>query len=454
MGVNLRVKVFYVNVFEGFLNIRTKTVQNTFSPPDRRCAVEICRTVFEDNPPGMDYNYHKHNKRRRKDKCTKNTARGTLWENNITGGFAMLERLAADTSVITYLMVAIGVLGVLAKIINSFTLHRLVKAAGNMPKSTHRLMKLVRAKYEHACMIRDSVENIDAFVEKYIYEYRGFLFRIHTWRQIEIISVWLAGILAALGASVLYFTSGFSEPVYQYIAAGIAEMVILWVVMHLTDEPYKVNAVRMYMADYLENICTFRLRRQSSRDRESIDVIAAEGNGKNVQSAEETAEYMKQEQRRKGRGGRNVRSSRNAGNAGELAYAGAGVPEETGRRKPADRTVRGADRYDRANTDFEEALAEADPGVRSASADSGRTDRNAPSGDLSGRNDRAAAGADGAGDGRERGLPISIEGEPRNREKGEAARQAARHAAHGGAEDERPALREEAIRQILEEFLA
>ena len=62
-------------------------------------------------------------------------------------------------------------------------------------------------------MIRDSVENTDAFVEKYIFEYRGFLFRIHTWRQIEILTVWFAGILAALGASVLYFSSGFSESV-------------------------------------------------------------------------------------------------------------------------------------------------------------------------------------------------------------------------------------------------
>ena len=73
-------------------------------------------------------------------------------------------------------MAGIGVLGILAKIINQLTLYRLVRAAGNMPKSTHRLIKLVRAKYEHACMIHDSVENIDAFVEKYIYEYRGFLF--------------------------------------------------------------------------------------------------------------------------------------------------------------------------------------------------------------------------------------------------------------------------------------
>src|SRR5699024_8887055 len=199
----------------------------------------------------------------------------TLWVIHKTGGFAMLEGLAADTSVITYLMAAVGVLGIFAKIVNHLTLHRLVRAAGNMPKSTHKLIKLVRSKYEHACMIRDSVENTDAFVEKYIFEYRGFLFRIHTWRQIEILTVWFAGILAALGASVLYFSSGFSESVYQYIAAGAAEVVLLSMVMRLTDEPYKIHALKMYMTDYLENICTVQLRRQGTRERETIDVIAA-----------------------------------------------------------------------------------------------------------------------------------------------------------------------------------
>lgn len=313
----------------------------------------------------------------------------------------MLEGLAADTRVITYLMAAVGVLGIIAKIVNHFTLNRLVKAAGNMPKSTHRLIKLVRAKYEHACMIRDSVENIDAFVEKYIYEYRGFLFRIHTWRQVEILSVWFAGILAALGASVLYFYSGFSESVYQYIAAGIAEVVLLSVVMRLSDEPYKVNAVKMYMTDYLENICTFRMRKQNTRERESIDVISAEGSGKGIQASEENAEYKrleyaKQEPRTAGRGGRNVRPARTAKNQPEPAYA------EPARTEPA--------------------------------------------------NAELAYAGETAADAEE--LPINIEGEPRTTTKSAVVKEAARHAAQDRQDDDRPALREEAIRQILEEFLA
>ena len=305
----------------------------------------------------------------------------------------MLEGLAGDTRVIVYLMAGIGVLGILAKIINQLTLYRLVKAAGNMPKSTHRLIKLVRAKYEHACMIHDSVENIDAFVEKYIYEYRGFLFRIHTWRQIEVLSVWFAGILAALGASVNYLSLGLTETVYQYIAAGIAEMVLLSVIMRLSDEPYKINAVKMYMVDYLENICAIRLRKQTQRERESIDVIAAENGGKG--------------------GGQTVSDARS---------------QEEGFRKKA----RSA-RVIQTNN-----ASEVQSNVQAAvSSDSGE--------------DQAKSAVQGT---REERLPINIEGEPRAAERGEAARQALRSAVENSPDGDRAALREEAIRQILEEFLA
>ena len=275
----------------------------------------------------------------------------------------MLERLAADTGVIAYLMAAAGILGILAQIVNQITLNRLVREAGNMPKSTHRLIKLVRSKYEHACMIRDSVENTDAFVEKYIFEYRGFLFRIHTWRQIEILTVWFAGILAALGASVLYFSSGFSESVYQYIAAGAAEVVLLSMVMRLTDEPYKIHALKMYMTDYLENICTVQLRRQGTRERETIDVIAAENSSRSSRAAE----------------------------------------PDVGRRK-----------QEKAEPQAEKRAARSVKAVR------------------------------GGAEPEEKELPINIEGEPREREDEEKEK----------SPGERQPLREEAIRQILEEFLA
>ena len=316
----------------------------------------------------------------------------------------MLQGLAGDSRVIIYLMAGIGVLGVLAKIINQLTLYRLVRAAGNMPKSTHRLIKLVRAKYEHACMIHDSVENVDAFVEKYIYEYRGFLFRIHTWRQIEVLSVCFAGILAALGASVHYLSFGLTETVYQYIAAGIAEMVLLSVVMRLSDEPYKINAVKMYMVDYLENICAFRLKKQNQKERESIDVIAAENGGKNGFQPVPDARGQEESARKK------VRTVR-------AVQPGAQSAAQSGTQSGAQQDV--------------QSVTQSDAGAEA----------------LPQQEVYATRGS------REESLPINIEGEPRAAEKSRTASQAL-HSAENSTDSDRTALREEAIRQILEEFLA
>lgn len=342
----------------------------------------------------------------------------------------MLEGLAGDSRVIIYLMTGIGVLGILAKIINQLTLYRLVRAAGNMPKSTHRLIKLVRAKYEHACMIHDSVENVDAFVEKYIYEYRGFLFRIHTWRQIEVLSVWFAGILAALGASVHYLSSGLMETVYQYIAAGIAEMVLLSVVMRLSDEPYKINAVKMYMVDYLENICAFRLKKQNQRDRESIDVIAAENGGKNGFQPLPDARGQEEGTRKRVRTGRTAQ-------AGAQSAAQAGSP--AGAQQDAQSVIQSATQSSAQSEAQPEQAVYASHGSRGEAA-----------GTVKAGGNQVSAAARGT---REESLSINIEGEPRAAERGGLTGQAL-HSAENNTDSDRTALREEAIRQILEEFLA
>ena len=132
-------------------------------------------------------------------------------------------------------------------------------------------------------------------------------------------------------------------------------------VMRLTDEPYKIRALKMYMTDYLENICTVQLRRHGIRERETIDVIAAENTARNAKAPE----------------------------------------TGTGRRKGE----------------------KAEPPAEKRAA----------------RSVRAARSGE---DPEEKELPINIEGEPREQEPQEKGT------------GERAPLREEAIRQILEEFLA
>ena len=69
------------------------------------------------------------------------------------------------------IVVALGIftaLGIISKCVANVTLKRMVCAAGNMSKSNHPLMRLVRAKLEHACMVSEKVEKVEVFVARYL----------------------------------------------------------------------------------------------------------------------------------------------------------------------------------------------------------------------------------------------------------------------------------------------
>lgn len=103
----------------------------------------------------------------------------------------MLEVFVVRETVFFLTGVMIGI-GAIARLITGISLKKLVRAASNMSKSNHPLMRLVRAKFEHGCMVSDKVQNVGAFVEKYLYEYRVLGVRLHTWRQWAKGSIWLA----------------------------------------------------------------------------------------------------------------------------------------------------------------------------------------------------------------------------------------------------------------------
>lgn len=167
------------------------------------------------------------------------------------------------TAILNYqlLFIAIGIvgaMGIISKAVSQITLKRLVKAASNMSKSSHSLIRLIRAKYEHACMVSDRVENVQAFVEKYIYEYHTFGMKLHTWRALEVKTIWGCAVLGGMGAGISYYVDGMQSQVLQYGVMGAIGAIMMFIVHMATDENYRMNAVQVYMVDYLENVCAHR----------------------------------------------------------------------------------------------------------------------------------------------------------------------------------------------------
>lgn len=166
----------------------------------------------------------------------------------------MLE-VNLDRRLLLVLIGVFAVIGVISKCVVSISLKSLTKAAGNMGKSSHSLMRLVRAKYEHTCMVSDRVQNVEVFVEKYIYEYRIMRIRLHSWRRLERAAAWGCLMAGLAGAGIEYAFMGMTDFVLQSAGGGAAIGILLFLMRIAMDEEYCLNVIRTYMVDYLDNFC-------------------------------------------------------------------------------------------------------------------------------------------------------------------------------------------------------
>ena len=192
----------------------------------------------------------------------------------------MLE-LMLDRHVIYVLMGMSAFAGVVSKVVVGRTLRKLVAAAESMGKSNHPLMRLVRAKFEHTCMISEKVENVGVFVDKYLYEYRVGGVRLHAWRRLQMAGAGLCLILGGLGAIISYRIKGATEQTAMIGGTGVALALIVFLVHMLTDEEYRLEAVRNYMVDYLENIYQHRYEKTYKKE-----VLAEEARSEEARIAE------------------------------------------------------------------------------------------------------------------------------------------------------------------------
>ena len=237
----------------------------------------------------------------------------------------MLE-LMLDRHVIYVLMGMSAFAGVVSKVVVGRTLRKLVAAAESMGKSNHPLMRLVRAKFEHTCMISEKVENVGVFVDKYLYEYRVGGVRLHAWRRLQMAGAGLCLILGGVGAIISYRIKGATEQTAMIGGTGVALALIVFLVHMLTDEEYRLEAVRNYMVDYLENIYQHRYEKTYKKE-----VLAEEARSEEARIAEsartqENAEMTKNARMpEEARMGENTRMQENAGMTGNTR-----MPENAG----------------------------------------------------------------------------------------------------------------------------
>lgn len=206
----------------------------------------------------------------------------------------MLQNIVKQ-EIIFYVMGVLLAFGVLAKLISSFTVRRMVRAAGEIHKSNHKLMKLVKAKFEHASMVSDKVQNVEAFVDKYLYEYRVMGIHLNAWRAIPKHVLWLIAILGVFAVFESYSIGGFGDLMVKYIQWTGIFVMFLFLLYFIAEDKSRLQAAKNYMVEYLENVCIHRYAKlnkaaQTEEKEEQEELPEAKAEGEELSEADGSAE--------------------------------------------------------------------------------------------------------------------------------------------------------------------
>ncbi len=187
----------------------------------------------------------------------------------------MLETIVKN-QVIFYVMGILFVLGIFTKLISVLAVKRMVKAAGKIHKSNHKLMKLVKAKFEHACMVSDKVQNVEAFVEKYVYEYKVCGISLNALRGFAKKALWFLIILGIVAVFESYRFDGFGEMFLRYAQWSGFLVLALALMCYATSESIQIEAAKNYMVEYLENVCAHRYQKalqMETKEQEKEEIV-------------------------------------------------------------------------------------------------------------------------------------------------------------------------------------
>lgn len=201
--------------------------------------------------------------------------------------------------IIFYAMGVLLGISLLAKLITTFTIRRMVKEAAEIQKSNHKLMKLVKAKFEHASMVSDRVQNVGAFVDKYLYEYKVCGIRLHTWQNVPKRGLFIIVILGVFTVCESFRVEGMTMTTAGYIQWTGIFLLLLLLIQFVSGEKTQLEAARNYMVDYLENVCVHRYAKQHQIAEEESTETVQESNLQEESETEKvqaTADEVKMEE--------------------------------------------------------------------------------------------------------------------------------------------------------------
>ena len=165
-----------------------------------------------------------------------------------------------DSKVLIYVMLGLCALGILVKIIISCVYNSIIKASDHMGTTNNKMLKTIRLKFETNYSINVGVNNVDIFVDKYVYSHKFCGIHLYTWESFSGQLLLMCMLVGAVGALLgLLYNCGKHE-ILLTLFFGVLTSSMLILFEHFINLPTKKNILCINIKDYLENYLSGKLR--------------------------------------------------------------------------------------------------------------------------------------------------------------------------------------------------
>ena len=165
-----------------------------------------------------------------------------------------------------YAILAVGLIGLLSRMVLSRTMRRLLREAESMGNTSHDLLLLIKRKYEAGAMVNRSIKNTEVFVERYLRRHQVGGMTLKRIGSITYEMMLCAMILGCVGGVGAYFDGMEIRQIILYPAAAILIVMLLLFCEAFLELDGRMEQLKLVVVDYLDNTMEPRLRLQSDLD--------------------------------------------------------------------------------------------------------------------------------------------------------------------------------------------
>lgn len=174
----------------------------------------------------------------------------------------MLEFL--QTGKALSVLAAIGIIGIVSKLITRSLYKRLLKETDNMAMTKNKNLKTLKQKLENAYRLNQNIVNTQAYLDKQLYGFRFMRISLDSWNNLSLQMTLLSLLTGGVGSFLSYWFRLDSYYIVLYAAMGALSGLLLTFMDSSFNIAQKQQRLETVLLEYVDNSVFVRAARENT----------------------------------------------------------------------------------------------------------------------------------------------------------------------------------------------